>query len=80
MVLNALNQALATRQTDPKTRIYHSERGVLGGFNRLSQQFDLYFMLGIGPVLRRVFSNQAFSRVGYLVCKQLHPNHLGGAG
>ena len=54
--------------------------GVLGGFNWSSQRFGLYLMLGIGPVLRLVFSNQAFSGVGCLVYKQLHPTHLGGAG
>lgn len=56
------------------------DRQVLGGFNWSSQRFGLYLMLGIGPVLRLVFSNQAFSGVGCLVYKQLHPTHLGGAG
>ena len=41
MVLDALDQALAARQPDPKTLIHHSDRGVQGGFKRSSQRFQI---------------------------------------
>ena len=64
-VLDALEQALHDRR--PRHRgglVHHSDRGSQGGLNQSSQHGFCRSVPGIGQVLQRVFSSQAFCVVG----------------
>ena len=64
-VLDALEQALHNRRPLHCGRlVHHSDRGSQGGFKRSSQHGFCRSVPGIGQVLQRVFSSQAFCVVG----------------
>ena len=81
LVLDVFELMLHNQRLVQKGELIHqSGHSGKGGCKRGAQKFGLCLMLGIRPVLRLVFFNQAFCGVGCLQYIYLPPAHLGGAG